>query len=63
MAAKYNGDVSSQGPSVSNIASNGKSKSEEIIFASFLSDFDPSLVFLVTYCSNKHVTYLKVLKI
>jgi hypothetical protein len=36
---------------------------EEILFANFLSDYDPSLIFLVTYCEQRNVTYLKVLKV
>lgn len=37
---------------------------EEIItFAGFISDYDPSLIFIMTYCEAKNLTYLKVLKI
>jgi hypothetical protein len=28
-----------------------------------MSDYDPSLIFVVTYCQQTNVTYLKVLKI
>lgn len=38
-------------------------EAEDIEFAGFLSDFDPSLLFLLTYCEGKNVSYLKVLKI
>jgi hypothetical protein len=36
---------------------------EEILFADFLSDYDSSLVFMVTYFPERNVSYLKVLKI
>ena len=37
--------------------------SEVIQFAGFLSDYDPSLIFTLTYDTDKEVSYLKVLKI
>jgi hypothetical protein len=36
---------------------------EQIIFASFLSDYEPSFVFLLTYSPSANCSYLKVLKI
>ena len=36
---------------------------ETIQFAGFLSDFDPTLLFVLTYSKERHVSYLKVLKI
>ena len=33
------------------------------MFAGFLSDFDPSLIFIVTYDANLQTSYLKILKI
>lgn len=36
---------------------------ETIEFAAFLSDYDPSLLFIQTYCHAKNVSYLKLLKI
>jgi hypothetical protein len=36
---------------------------EIIIFASFLSDYEPSFVFLLTYSPSANCSYLKVLKI
>ena len=36
---------------------------EYIQFAGFLSDFDPTLLFVLTYCLERNVSYLKVLKI
>ena len=36
---------------------------ERITFASFLSDYDPSFVLLMTYCEVRKCSYLKVLKI
>jgi len=36
---------------------------EVIKFAGFVSDYDPSLLFLMTYVEKKNITYLKVLKI
>lgn len=41
----------------------GSTDREEILFSAFLSDYDSSLVFLVTYCPERNVSYLKVLKI
>ena len=39
-------------------------RSDECIqFAAFLSDFDPTLLFMLTYSAERHVSYLKVLKI
>lgn len=41
-----------------------KEKVDEVInFAGFLSDYDPSLVFVLTYDKLSNVSYLKVLKI
>ena len=34
-----------------------------IQFSGFLSDFDPTLLFILTYSKEKNVSYLKVLKI
>jgi hypothetical protein len=36
---------------------------EVVTFAGFVSDYDPSLLFLMTYAEKKNITYLKVLKI
>ena len=36
---------------------------EVIQFAGFLSDYDPSLIFALTYDADRQVSYLKVLKI
>lgn len=36
---------------------------EEIQFTAFLSDYDPSLIFVMTYSESNDVTFLKVLKI
>jgi len=36
---------------------------EEIQFAGFLSDYDPTLIFLLTYDKESEVSYLKLLKI
>ena len=41
----------------------GKQSNEEILFAGFLSDFDPSLIFLLTYDKKRQTSYMKVLKI
>jgi hypothetical protein len=36
---------------------------EEIVFANFISDCDPSFVLLVTYNPSRCCSYFKVLKI
>jgi len=36
---------------------------ETITFAGFVSDHDPSLLFVMTYTEARNITYLKVLKI
>ena len=36
---------------------------EEIVFANFLSDFDPSLILVMSYCAGRKCTYMKLLKI
>ena len=36
---------------------------ETLTFAGFISDYDPSLLFVMTYCEDKKISYLKVLKI
>lgn len=36
---------------------------EIITFAGFVSDYDPNLLFIMTYAEQKNITYLKVLKI
>ena len=42
----------------------GRDKTNETInFAGFLSDYDPSLIFVLTHDSINNVSYLKVLKI
>ena len=41
----------------------GAPSSEIIQFAGFLSDYDPSLIFVLTYDTERTVSYLKVLKI
>lgn len=41
----------------------GQTYNEVIQFAGFLSDYDPSLIFALTYDVDRQVSYLKVLKI
>lgn len=41
----------------------GSDNDEEILFAGFLSDYDPSLVLIVTYQPSRRTSYLKLLKI
>ena len=36
---------------------------EEIVFASFMSDYEPSLILLLTYNGTRFCSYLRVLKI
>lgn len=36
---------------------------EIVTFAGFVSDHDPSLLFIMTYTETRNITYLKVLKI
>lgn len=36
---------------------------ETLSFAGFISDYDPSLLFAMTFCQEKKITYIKVLKI
>jgi hypothetical protein len=36
---------------------------EVITFAGFVSDHDPSLLFVMTYAAEKNISYIKVLKI
>ena len=36
---------------------------ETLSFAGFISDYDPSLLFVMTFCEEKNISYLKVLKI
>lgn len=43
--------------------SNNNPVNEVINFAGFLSDYDPSLVFVLTHDKLSNVSYLKVLKI
>ena len=33
------------------------------MFTNFLSDYDSSLIFLVTFCPERMVSYLKVIKV
>ena len=63
--SQYKGEVSSYYKTRDGI--DGKYQqpvtSEVIQFAGFLSDYDPSLIFTLTYDNEKSVSYLKVLKI
>ena len=56
-----NDDNFESGPNI--IIPNGRQSNEEILFAGFLSDFDPSLIFVVTYDKARQTSYMKVLKI
>lgn len=38
------------------------SKDEEILFTHFMSDYDPSLILLLTYNKSQNVSFLKFLK-
>jgi len=48
-----------------NINATAKSKDglEQIVYAKFLDDNDPRLIFLVTYNESAKTTYMKVVKI
>lgn len=43
--------------------SNMGQEEEVIIFSGFLSDYDPTLILVLTYSHKADVSYLKVLKI
>ena len=61
-AGQQNAQVKQASPRSSQLGTR-PTEVEEILFANFLSDYDPSLIFLVTYCPDRNVSYLKVLKI
>lgn len=62
------GEFHAAGPSKTFVSSrtrrgNNSIEDETITFAAFLSDFDPSLILVMTYSATNSVSYLKILKI
>ena len=56
-------NLNMQGDSFLQSPRNNVEERETVLFVNFLSDYDPSLIFLVTYCAERNVSYLKVLKV